>query len=245
VLIEGQTRCRRLPQRAYYPRPFVPVPSVVSLPRTLSSALLAAALCHAAPRTPASDAEVVERLPGGPAAAEAARLRAMRAAAQANPADPETAAELSRRHYSLAAADGDPRHVGHAQAALARWWNEPAPPPPVRVMRAVVKQYGHDFAGAVADLDAVVRADPSNAEAWAWLAAVHMVRANYAGARRACDAVAPHTSALMSAACIAQVDAATGRAAEAAQSLRRALDAAAQAPAGERLWALTRLAVTE
>jgi Tfp pilus assembly protein PilF len=218
---------------------------VLSLPRALSSALLAAALAHAAPRTPASDAEVVEHLPAGPAAAEAARLRTLRAAAQAHPADPDAAAELARRHYALAAADGDPRHVGRAQAALARWWSDPAPPPRVRVMRAVLRQYGHDFAGAVADLDAVVQADPADAEAWGWLAAVHMVQADYAGARRACKAVAPHTSALMATACIAQVDAATGGAAAAASALRRALDAQPEAPAAERLWALTRLAETQ
>ena len=49
----------------------------------------------------------------------------------------------------------------------------------VRVQRAVLLQYSHQFDPALADLDAAVRAEPDNAQAWAWLAAIHLVRADY------------------------------------------------------------------
>jgi Tfp pilus assembly protein PilF len=57
--------------------------------------------------------------------------------------------------------------------------------------------------------------------------------------------MAPHTTPLGATACLAQVDAATGRAAQAATALRTALLANPQASAPERLWSLTRLAETE
>ena len=57
--------------------------------------------------------------------------------------------------------------------------------------------------------------------------------------------VPPHTTPLGATACLAQVDAATGRAAQAATALRTALLANPQASAPERLWSLTRLAETE
>jgi cytochrome c-type biogenesis protein CcmH/NrfG len=43
-------------------------------------------------------------------------------------------------------------------------------------MRAIVLQYDHRFDDALADLDAAVRADPDDAQAWAWITAIHLVR---------------------------------------------------------------------
>jgi Tfp pilus assembly protein PilF len=112
-------------------------------------------------------------------------------------------------------------------------------------MRAVVLQYGHRFDAAVSDLDAVVAAEPDDAAAWAWLAAIHMVRADYDRARRACAELADRSVALVATACVAYVDSMTGRAAAAAASLREALARDAEAEPAQRLWALTRLAEIE
>jgi Tfp pilus assembly protein PilF len=196
----------------------------------------------AAPRVPASDAEVVERVPARAVDPRARDLQALRAAWRASPRDPDLAVRLARRYFDEAAAEGDPRYVGYAQAALAPWWNEAAPPVAVRVQRAVLRQYGHGFDDALADLDAAVLAEPGNAEAWSWLAAIHMVRADYAAAGRACDQLAPLTSTLLAAGCRASVDGLTGRAAAASNSLQAALDTAKDAGPEERVWALTRLA---
>lgn len=196
----------------------------------------------AAPHVPASDDQVVERVPGRAVDPRANDLQALRATWRANPRDPDLAVQLARRYVEEAAAQGDPRYVGYAQAALAPWWNEAAPPVPVRVQRAVLHQYGHRFTEALADLDAAVLAEPDNAEAWSWLAAIHMVRADYSAAARACDSVAPLTTALLAAGCRAAVDSLTGRAAAAAIALAAALKTAPDAAPEERLWAQTRLA---
>ena len=200
--------------------------------------------CAAAPFVPTSDAQVLQRVPARVGDPRVADLQALRAAWRTNPRDPALAVPLARRYVEEAGAQGDPRYVGYAQAALAPWWNEAAPPVDVRVQRAVLRQYGHQFSEALADLDAAVQAEPGNAEAWAWLAAIHMVRADYAAAARACAGLAPLTSALLAAGCQAPIDALTGRANAAAIALSVALKSSPDASPEARLWVQTRLAET-
>lgn len=219
----------------------------MSLPRSLLvlAGLLAHALAPAAPRTPASDAEVLERVPARATDPAARELQALRQAWQAQPQDLATATRLAWRYQQEVAATGDPRYMGSIQAALAPWWQQPDPPPEVRVLRAVVQQFDHRFEPALADLAAVLRADPAEPTALAWQLAIQLVRADYAGARRSCEALAAVAQPLVAAACRAQVMALTGQAGAAAQALRAALQRERGADAATRLWCLTRLAEIE
>ena len=63
-----------------------------------------------------------------------------------------------------------------------------------------------------------MQAEPANGEAWAWIAAIHLVRADYAAAMRGCDGLAPLTTPLLAAGCRAAVDSLTGNA-EAAETM--------------------------
>lgn len=109
-----------------------------------------ATVLNAAPFTPASDSEVVERLP--------ARLdsaaRAQRAALLRAPNQLPLALATARAAIDRARRHGDPRELGVAQAALSPWWAQPDPPPAVRLMRATVRQSQHQFDAALADLAA-------------------------------------------------------------------------------------------
>lgn len=209
--------------------------------RLLAAALLclAAASSPAAPRLPADDGEVLERLPLRPGDPVAAELRALRAAARAAPADAGAVAPLARRYFALALAEGDPRYVGYAEAALAPWRSDAAAPARILLLRALLRQYRHDFDGALADLALALQRDPQLAEAHAWRAALFMVRAEYAAAARECQALG---ETLQAAACSAYVEASTGGTRAAYARLGAALEQAPQADPGERLWALTRLA---
>lgn len=198
-------------------------------------------LVQAAPFKPAADAQVLEVLPARLADGRQRELRALRRDLAADPGNPALAVALARRYFDEVAAEGDPRYIGYAQAALAPWWGVPDPPPEVRVMRAMLRQFGHDFDAARADLRAALQQQPDNGEAWAWLAAVSLVQADYAAAREGCAGLARQASALLGTACAAQVDALTGRSRTAAVALRGVLQRHADAPAAERLWALTRL----
>ena len=206
---------------------------------------LAAAAALAAPFVPTADTQVLERLPARASDPRAQELQALRTAWRQHPGDVTHAVSLAERYFDAVAAEGDPRYIGYAQAALAPWWALPAPPASVRVLRAKLLQFDHRFNEALADLDAVLQADPTHADAWSWRAAIHMVRADYDQARRSCERLTPLAPPLITVACTAQVDAATGRGDAAAASLRAALASPGGADTAQRLWALTRLAETE
>src|SRR6185503_21192348 len=117
----------------------------------------------AAPYTPKDDSTVLERLPLRRSDPVAAELRQLRGAA------------LARRYFELAMGQGDPRYVGYAEAALRRAENDA--PAEVLFVRGLLKQYRHDFNGALADLEGALKQAPEHIGARAWRAAIFMVRA--------------------------------------------------------------------
>jgi hypothetical protein len=203
------------------------------------------ASAQAAPYLPASDVQVLATVPARASDPRARELVVLRQAWRAQPEDVNLAVRLAQRYFDEVAAEGDPRYVGYAQAALQPWWALPAPPVAVRVLRAMLLQFDHRFDAALLDLDAAVAAEPDNAAAWSWRTAILMVQARYAEARKSCVQMAALTSDLVGVACRAQVDAATGQAGPAAAALRAALQSHSDASPDERLWCLTRLAETE
>lgn len=215
------------------------------LPLLWSAVLVSAPLAStAAPFIPGSDAQVLASVPARASDPRARELAALRSAWRARPQDFDTALALARACFAAVAAEGDPRYVGCAQAALKPWWTMAQPPVAARVLRAQLLQFDHRFDEALADLDLALREQPQAGEAWAWRVAILMVRARYGEARASCEGLAPLATPLITAACRAQVDSVSGRAAAAATALRGALSLPGAA-ADERLWALTRLAETE
>lgn len=193
-----------------------------------------------APYTPGDDREVLERLPakrGDPVMQE---LGALRKAASANPSDAAAAAKLARRYFELSLAEGDPRYVGYAEAALRPWAGEA--PAEILFMRGLLKQYRHDFAGALRDLEHALQRDPGHVGARSWRAAIFMVGAEYAAAREECRALEAVASKLIATGCRAALDGVTGHARGGYEALKHALESRADAPPELRLWALTRLA---
>ncbi len=208
-------------------------------------ALFFASAAGAAPFTPTSDSQVLETLPARATDPRMREMHEMRAALRREPRNLELAVQLARRYYEEVAAEGDPRYIGYAQAALAPWWQLPEPPPAARVLRAMLLQFNHDFAGAVADLDGALKVEPANTEAWAWRAAISMVQADYPAARHACQQLGGIALPLVAVTCTAYVDSVTGKADAASAAIRTALQRAPDAPASARLWVLTRLAEIE
>ena len=202
---------------------------------------LHSAMAGAAPFVPRSDAQVLERLPTRPSDPVAIELRRLRANLAADPSDADAAVALAERYFELAAGEGDPRYVGYAEAALRPWRSGDAPPPEVLYMRGLLRQYRHDFDGALEDLGLTLRSEPDHVGAHAWRAAIFMVRADYPSAARECAALRGATSELNEVGCAAYVEAATGKTREAYQRLSAALGRSDAGP-NARLWALTRLA---
>ncbi len=203
---------------------------VVFLPALAVLALTVACLAPvhllAAPRLPTDPAEVLERLP----------MRPTRAAKE-DPADPLPAARLAGRYYELAVARGDPRYIGYADAVLAPFANSRAAA--LLTVRGQLRQYRHDFDGALQDFAGALEADPQFASAHAWRGAIYLVQANYAAAKSECDALLALDRPTLYGGCIGLVLAYGGRMEAGSAALQRALDQTDDA--GNRLWLLTRL----
>ena len=107
--------------------------------------LLAASAATAAPFVPASDSQVLERLPARASDPRAQGLQALRLAWRQQPADVDRVVRLAERYFDAVATEVDPRYIGYAQAALAPWWELLAPPAPVRLLRAKLLQFAHRF----------------------------------------------------------------------------------------------------
>ena len=193
---------------------------------------------HAAPRKPAADTEVLERLPLRAGDSSARELAALRAAMMAATANPAPAADLAQRYFDLAMARGDPRYVGYSEAVVARF-QEPLPAS-LRLMRGLLRQYRHDFDGALADLAGALALDPDLAAAHAWRGAIYLVQADYVAARKECEALRRLGRSTLVGTCLGLVEAYGGHLEAGYRTLQQALETTGDAD--NRLWLLTRLA---
>ena len=136
---------------------------------------------------PASESEVIERLPE--------RVR------QPQASTPAVAAQTARRFIAQARQLADPRYLGRAQAVLSAWWDRPDAPPDLAVLQATIEQSRHEFAAARATLERTLRRDPANAQGWLTLATIERVAGRYDQALAACDQVQKTGAALYGQAC--------------------------------------------
>jgi hypothetical protein len=195
----------------------------------------------AAPERPTDDALVLTVV-SPRRTGTAPDLRAAIAELARDPTDLASAIDLARRAIAEGRASADPRRYGQAQAALAPWWADPAPPEEARVLRAVIRQALHDFPGALADLDAILVRSPGNGQARLSRAFVRMVVGDLDGAAEDCRAMPRQAGLLPAAACRARADAVTGSAERGYLGLTRALELDRQADPAMRRFAISMLA---
>ncbi|WP_219115809.1 hypothetical protein [Janthinobacterium sp. UMAB-56] len=195
----------------------------------------------AAPYTPKDGSAVIEQLPRRADATQSA-LRGLRQQLNATPGDLALASSLAQRYIAMARSETDPRYLGYAQAALAPWWRQAAPPLPVRLLRATILQSIHHFGAALQDLDAVLAQQPQNGQAWLTRATVLTVQGDYAQATAACARLSALTTQLATVTCLANVASVTGRAASSERLLDLTLQRSAGAAPELESWALTLLA---
>jgi hypothetical protein len=147
----------------------------------------------------------------------------------AAPSDAVTAARVARLGLEGARRTADPRLLGRAQAALAPWWQDPAPPPDILLLRATIKQARHDFPGALGDVDRFLQGAPDDAQALLVRAVVLTVRGRYAEAQATCARV----PGFVGLACAAPARAALGAPRAVVAGLTRALGTVGP---GEAAW---------
>ena len=200
---------------------------------------------HAAPFTPTNDSEVVERLPlaSDPSARQ---LESLRRQLAGRPDDNALRLDIGRRYFALAMAQGDPRMVGYAAAAIAPLEAKSAAIADYWLLRGQLEQFSHQFEQALASLEKAIQIDPKMVEPLAWRAAIFMVQARYAEAKTECQRVATVAEPLFATGCRTYAQAATGELKPAFDALDSAIKtalASKPAPAAELLlWAFTRQA---
>ena len=195
----------------------------------------------AAPFTPASDAEVVERLPGRASDPAVKRVDSLRKQLAARPDDAVLRVEIARRYFEMAMAEGDPRYVGYASAALAPMEKAANNPSGYWMARGLIQQFSHEFEPALASLAKASQLDPTTPEPGLWRAAIFMVLARYPESLAECEKLAPLAAPALGIGCTTYVQATTGQLEAAFQTLSTTVKATSQETPELRLWQNTRL----
>ena len=207
--------------------------------RAAAACWLAAPVASAAPFKPANDSQVLER---SLEAGRDARLRELQQALRAQPGNLALALETARRAVELGRREGDPRFFGKAESALQPWSQLAEPPEAVRVLRAVLWQTDHRFAAALGELDAVLRANPDDAQARLTRSAVLLVLGRPAEAQQACSGLSASAGRLVAVTCSATAASLAGKLLQGRTILGAAVAQAGSAKPAVRAWALTALA---
>lgn len=202
-----------------------------------------AGIASSEPYFPTDDAQVLERLSFNASDPVSRELATLRTDLGRHPRNLESAVKLATRYIEQGRSEGDPRFLGQAQAILSPWWNEPTPPTGVLLLRATIRQNAHEFDQAVADLDQVLAAQPTNAQAWLTKAAILQVQARYDDARRACQRLAWLTASRVLLGCLGDIAGVTGQSTKGRELLRAVLSDPGLS-GRERIWVATILAET-
>lgn len=189
----------------------------------------------AVPFEPASERQILERLPKS--------LLAVREAPQSGSETNVIAISARAQEYVNAyRAEADPRYLGYAEALLKPWWSSDAAPIPILVLRATIKQSVHNFESALRDLDLVLSRDPQHAQAWLTRATILQVQGKLSDAKVACRALVNLAPRHISVACLASITSLNGEAKKSYDALNAALAQSGPIPQGEKLWMITILA---
>lgn len=200
--------------------------------------ILSAAEVSAAPYKPDDAQRVLERV--RPANDPVSRmLQTLKSEVQEHPEDIDAAVRLIRRYIGLAREQGDPRYAGYAEAVLQPWLDVPSEQPTALLLRATLRQYRHDFQGALDDLDQVLAHNEKDPQARVTRASLHQLRADYPAAEQDCQALNASTLDLVRQICLAGVVSLTGKAEIAYQTLETTLGRLGNdIPQGLDVWAL-------
>ena len=203
---------------------------------------LTGGLATAEPFRPNDAATVLERLPMGRGDVRARALAADRARLAAAPRDPVLAMKVAGAYYALASAEGDPRYIGYAEAAMVPWVADVNAPTDILYMRGKLLQWRHEYTPALELFAKALQREPTHYETLSGRSAVRTVLADYAGARRDCDAMRAKEKELYWSSCQAYIDGQTGQAAKAERQFADLLVRHAASSPESQLWLLTRLA---
>ncbi len=198
---------------------------------------------QAEPFIPQEDNLVLERLPEQLfRSTTSAKIEELRIQLKTNPKDWSSAQQLAQHYIKLAKTQADPRYMGYAQAILNPWWQNSQPTSQALIMRAIIRQNGHDFIGAIKDLDQILRLQPSHIQANLIKATIATVQGNYQMAIQHCQQLMRRSSLILALTCQSTPASLSGNAETSYRLLHQILSAAPAMPDKEKIWAWTSLA---
>ena len=204
-------------------------------------AAMACGIVSGTPYVPEDGRKVLEILPGKNDPLQQAFAR-MRERLKQDPENHDLASRLAQMYISASRADGDPRYLGYAQAALKPWWDARRPPNAVLLQKAIILQSTHHFDDSLVMLESVLATDPRNGQAWLTRATVLAVVGRHADARSACDSLRGLAYDLVLRTCLANVGALDGHGQASYADLAAALAQYPNADPSIRAWGATLLA---
>ena len=172
-------------------------------------------LAQAAPYTPTSDAMVVESLPGRASDPALKRVDSLRKQLAARPDDAGLRVEIARRYFDMAMAQGDPRYVGYASAAItplakaallnsnSSTSSNTSTQADYALVLGLIQQFSHEFEPALVSLAKASQLNPQSPEPLLWRSAIFMVLARYPEASAECQRALPLAEPLVGAGCSA------------------------------------------
>lgn len=185
----------------------------------------------------ADGAEVLEELfPPGRWGARRALTEARRLHRE-SPGDLTAALGYTRGCVGAFRTEGDPRHLSHAEGALAPWWNMQTPPSEARLWRAMIRQSRHQFREARDDLEVLTREQPGLAQAWLTLSTLLVVTGEVRQARLKCGPLRALAGEFVFTVADAGVASMAGEAEVSRQRLAKLLGDPALVPLEVRAWA--------
>jgi hypothetical protein len=183
---------------------------ITSKTKLLGALLLCAATAsQATPYRPTSSSTVIDTLPTGSSTYE---TRLITHPSGANPASPVPFALVEPQIGALLAraySQGDPRAMGQAASLLEPYSKDNSPN--VRLLRANILQASHDFDGARRELQAILRQVPNQPDSVLMLSSIDLVQGHFDAAAQGCGQIRDMGLLVLRFACLAQVDAMTGK----------------------------------
>lgn len=200
---------------------------IMNLSRFMLSSLLIAILLAsnpiaAAPYHPTDPGEVLERLPVSMTANRPALTR-LRTLLTRTPASLDRALELTDSYLRLGRKDADPRFYAYAEGVIRPWTDRAQPPPGALLRRASIRQFRHDFTGALSDLTHLTAVGYDHPQVALLTASILRLQGNYLPAMRACVPLMTQPNRLPALTCALEIQSLGGDLASAEQELARAI----------------------
>lgn len=172
----------------------------------------------AEPRRPSHDNEILERTPRA-LVLKRAKLGARRLVQQRQRADLTSALDLADGYIESGRQEADPRFYAYAEAALKPWLVRAEPPAAVRLRLAAIRQFRHDFPGALDELNTLIADGYNDPQVWLLKASVLRVQGRYGPAMDACLRLEKTGDRLVAMTCAVEVQSLGGDGAAALRTL--------------------------